>query len=118
MTSLDDVSPSSEASPVTPLSQKRTPKSSIKKRGRDTEINELLISSLASAQAKKPKVNDEEGYFGQVIAATIRRLTPRQKAMAKLRIQQVLTDIEFPPDYTPGVANNHFSTPPMPPYQS
>ena len=77
------MSPSSEASPVTPSSQKRTPKSSIKKRGRDTEIDELLISSLGSIQAKKPKVNHEEGYFGQVIAATICRLTPRHKAMAK-----------------------------------
>ena len=61
------MSPSSEASPVTPSFQKRTPKSSIKKRGRDTKIDDLLISSLASEQAKKPKVNDEECYFGQVM---------------------------------------------------
>ena len=51
---------------------------------------------------KKAKVtlNDEEGHFGHQVAATLRRYTPRQRAIAKLTIQQVLTDIEFSQDIT------------------
>ena len=54
-----------------------------------------------------------------MIAATLQRFTPRQKVMAKLGIQEVLTNIEFPFDYTANTANgNQFTTPPMPLYQS
>lgn len=84
-----------------------------KKRVRKDDIDELLVKSLNSLQEKKVKTvtNDEEGHFGQQVAATLRRYTPRQRALAKLRIQQVLTDVEFPPEFTsPG---NHFSTSPM-----
>lgn len=38
---------------------------------------------------------DEDGYFGQQIAATLHRFTPRQKAIVKLRMQQILVDTEF-----------------------
>ena len=39
---------------------------------------------------------DEEGHFGLQIAATLRRLTNRQKALAKLQIHHVLINIEVP----------------------
>lgn len=41
---------------------------------------------------------DEEGLFGRQLAATLRRFPSHHKAAAKLRIQQVLLDIEFGSD--------------------
>ncbi len=41
---------------------------------------------------------DAEELFGRHIAANLRRLTNRQKAEAKVCIQQVMIDIEFPAD--------------------
>ena len=40
--------------------------------------------------------SDEDTLFGLQVAATLRRLTSKQKATAKIRIQQVLLEIEFP----------------------
>ena len=82
----------------------------------NTMIDELLVHSLSSLQEKKPKVisDDEEGHFGQQVAATLRRFIPRQRAISKLRIQQVLTDIEFASEFGSSPGNQSFSTPPMP----
>ena len=41
---------------------------------------------------------DEDGLFGWQLAATLRRFPSHQKAAAKLRIQQILMDIEFGTD--------------------
>ena len=41
---------------------------------------------------------DEDGLFGRQLAATLRRFPSHHKAAAKLRIQQVLLDIEFGSD--------------------
>ena len=51
------------------------------------------IQERREKQAKKEI--DEEG---QQVAATLRRFTTRQKAFAKLQTEQVLVNIEFPPD--------------------
>ena len=48
-------------------------------------IDELLVKSLASLQQNKiakTEEIDEDGYFGQQIATTLRHFTPRQKAIA------------------------------------
>ena len=85
-----------------------------KRRIRADEVDELLVKSLNSLQEKKAKTVtiDEEGHFGKQVAASLRRYTPRQRAIAKLRIQQVLTEVEFPPEFM-SPTGNHFSTPPM-----
>ena len=64
-----------------------------KRRIRADEVDELLVKSLNSLQEKKAKTVtiDEEGHFGQQVTASLRQYTPRQRAIAKLRIQQVLT---------------------------
>ena len=41
---------------------------------------------------------DEEELFGRHITAVLRRFPARQKATAKLKIEQILVDIEFPED--------------------
>ena len=79
-----------------PMSDK---KRKCNKKSRNDDIDELLVKSLASLQEKKPKIaEDEEGLFGKQVAATLRRFTLHQKAIAKLQIQQALTTIEFPVD--------------------
>lgn len=73
----------------------------------------LLVKSLNSLQEKKPKVisDDEEGHFGQQVAATLSHFTPRQRAIGKLRVQQVLTDIEFTPKFGSSPGSQSFLTP-------
>jgi len=39
--------------------------------------------------------SDELDTFGKSVASTLRCLSPHQKAVAKVRIQQVLLDVEF-----------------------
>ena len=51
---------------------------------------------------------DEDQLFGRHIAVTLRRLTSRQKAMAKLCIQQVLIDVEFPEETNVANCNSYF----------
>ena len=41
------------------------------------------------------KYLDEEGLFGMQLAAKMRKLSEHQKAVVKLRIQEVLLDVEF-----------------------
>ena len=43
---------------------------------------------------------DEDDLFGRQIAATLHRLSNKQKAICKLQIQQVLLNVEFSTDYT------------------
>ena len=54
----------------------------------------MIISSLRSIGDKRAQRQDEEDeLFGRQVGATLRR---RQKSQAKLRIQQILMDVEFP----------------------
>ena len=41
---------------------------------------------------------DEDGLFGRQLAASLHRFPSHQKAAAKLKIQQILVDIEFGTD--------------------
>lgn len=59
-------------------------------------VDHAILKCLKHLDDKQPRALDEEELFGMHIAAVLRRLTNRQKAMARLRIQQVLTDVEFP----------------------
>ena len=55
-----------------------------------------MLRNLKNLEKKSAQKEDEDELFGKQIAATLRRLTYRQKAHAKMRIQGVLLDIEFP----------------------
>ena len=66
-------------------------------RGND-DLDELLIKNM---QHMQQRIDDEDAMFGRQVAATLRRLTNRQKAIAKLRIHGVLLDTEFPEQFTP-----------------
>ena len=69
-----------------------------KRKAKAEEIDELFVKSFTSLKHNKiakTEETDEDIYFGQQIAATLCRFTPRQKAIAKLRMQQILVDTEF-----------------------
>ena len=60
---------------------------------RKVELDPIDIEILS--QLKKSS-DDEEYTFGRSVALTLKRLEVKQKAQAKIRIQQLLYDIEFP----------------------
>lgn len=51
--------------------------------------------------------DDEDLAYSKTIALTLKRLEPQQKAQAKIKIQQLLYDIEFSP--TGSVPSHHQS---------
>lgn len=51
-------------------------------------------------QFKKTRLEEmkrmkNKGHYAEQVAATLRRFTPRQKAMAKMKIQELLFNVEF-----------------------
>ena len=62
------------------------------------EMDDLIERSLKNLQERRPETSDEAGHFGQQVAATLHRFTPRQMVLAKLQIDQVLLNIEFHPE--------------------
>ena len=81
-----------------------------RKSSRSEDIDELFVRSINMLQEKRKKKEelDEEGHFAHHAAGTLRRFNSRQKAIAKLRIEQVLVDVEFAQDnyFTPPVNYN------------
>ena len=62
-------------------------------------MDEAILKTLQKMEERRARRQDqvdEEQLFGQHVAAVLRRLTGRQKATARLRIEQVLIDVEFP----------------------
>ena len=56
------------------------------------EVDEAILKTLASSQ--DTQMYDEE-FFGRHIGAALRRLSPKQKALAKVQIEQVLLILNF-----------------------
>ena len=78
----------------------------------DPVEEEILIQLKQSGQQSTSEINDEDLSFGQMIAMNLKRLTPQQKAQAKIRIQQLLYEIEFTSSFT------HYQSSVLPPYNS
>lgn len=55
-----------------------------------------ILSQLKKSSDESTSHDDEEYTFGRSVALTLKRLEVKQKAQAKIRIQQLLYDIEFP----------------------
>ena len=62
-----------------------------------TALERRLLKDKKEAEKQAWPKNPETNY-GLEVAETLNRFTPRQKSLAKLRIQQVLFEIEFPTD--------------------
>lgn len=109
--SVQDLDPSNEelSQPMYPATAPGPlePSPKRRRRGSNNEVDDALLLLSRSAierqimQDKKeaeknaPPPNPETNY-GLEIAETLHRFTPRQRALAKLRIQQVLLEVEFP----------------------
>lgn len=57
------------------------------------EIEKEILKELRKEHAILPP--DEDLLFGQSIGASLQTLLPQQKALAKMRIQQVLYDVQY-----------------------
>ena len=88
---------------LTPASRSSSPppaRSQKRKRAENAEDGDkALIQSLnriqESARERRQQKEDLDINFGLEAAGRLKRLTPRQNALAKLQIQQVLFDTEF-----------------------
>ena len=83
-----------------------TPTALQKKRKKEDPLDEVLAESLKAFRekrsAKEQAVSLPSGpayHFGMEIAWRLHNMTPRQRALAQLRIQQVLYEMEFPPEH-------------------
>ena len=82
------------------------------------------LESLKEPAVKPPNDDDEDTLFMKSLIPQLKRLNPRNKAMARIEIQQVLNKFEFnfapnpvnpPPFMRPNVppVNPRFVPPPM-----
>ena len=89
-----------------------------KKRRREADPgDEALISSLKEVTAYAKEIKEKKAtrdkspnmHFGMEVAGQLDRLEQRQQAIAKVRIQQVLLNIEYPSS-TPDYPHPHHTT--------
>ena len=83
-----------------------------KKRKVIDPVEEVLIQIKQIGQQSTSEINDEDLSFGQIVAMSLIMLTPQQKAQAKIRMQQLLYEIEFTSSFT------HYQSSVLPPYNS
>ena len=68
------------------------------------ETDAVLLHTLGALAARPNKENevDPDTHFCMELASHLRRLPPRQNALAKIRLQQVVFDLEYlSTEYTP-----------------
>ena len=101
--SVDSSAAQSISQPVSPATSIIRQQPAVKKRkvSKGDEIDDMLMRSLKDIQERQNKrsgtdTSDGETHFGNHVAATLRRLTPKQQAIAKLQIDQILLNVEFP----------------------
>ena len=100
-------SSSQDSLPVTPSTQTQEPAEQLelgpsrkKKKTSTDPIEEALLQHLheeAEERRRRVVVEDTDGdHFGRHVSAVLKRLPGHARAMARLRIEQVLLDAEFP----------------------
>ena len=70
------------------------------------EVEDAFLQHLCekAEDRKKRQEDTDDDHFGWHVAAVLKRLPNRAKAIARLKIEQVLMDVEFPEPHS-------FSTP-------
>ena len=71
--------------------------------GKGDDLDYLVCRTLKNISDRRQ--DDDSELFGRQVGATLRCLNARQRAHAKLRIQQVLLDVEFPEPISQGSSN-------------
>ena len=97
-------STSSSFNSAPPKSSSRGPQQHRKRqRSPDQEIDDAICEGLCESRKRWQKRAELEAehknpdnHFGRDVGERLYRMTPRQKAITKVRIQQVLLEIEFP----------------------
>ena len=85
-----------------------------------TKEDVVLDEALSALKAVKEKNIDEDDVYGQTIAFSMRNIkNARQKAYAKIRIQQILFKAQFGvTDTVPSATSSQFSQPMSPQFQN
>jgi hypothetical protein len=95
--------------------------SKIKKKEEVINLDKVLLTEIVNT-----KEEDEDGYFGASIAASLRKMDPKKKMLARIKIQQAIYDVEcgmqspqptppqgqYPPILAPHLASYTFSIQP------
>ena len=85
-----------------PPRPKKTKKSS-------TPTEDLELEILKELRRNQSDAPDEDDLFGQSIAATLKKFNAQQKALVKMRIQQLLYEVQFcPPQPPPPTSSQQF----------
>ena len=93
--------PSTSSSGPSKSSSRDTQHRKRQQNSRGEEIDMAILEGLKEARTRREKKSEAEHnnpdcYFGKVVGERLYRMTPHQSAIAKVRIQQVLLEIEFP----------------------
>ena len=59
------------------------------------EVDLEILRQLKDLDKKEPEQPDEEDLYAKSVAGTLKKMTPEQRAMAKLKIQQVLYEVQY-----------------------
>ena len=95
--SISNSSQSDIANTSKPITPNITTHCTGKRRKPRDPVSEQIINYLNSKKSpsEHPQVKTNEEYFALSIVPTLKRMTDKQKALAKIRIQQLLYEIEF-----------------------
>lgn len=70
---------------------------------REEQLDEAILEGLRESRMRRERreeakaaENNADMYFGKYVGETLHEMAPRQKAIAKSRIQQVLLEVQFP----------------------
>ena len=109
----------STATPASPIPQPRSQKRK-RVQTREEDLDQALLQDILDSRERRRGKSAEtpknpEVHFGLEIAERLNQMTPRLKAVAKMRIQQVLLEVEFPeptmpppsPSQTTGFYSNY-----------
>ena len=59
-------------------------------------IDMEILQQLKKTALSIMDTDDEDFVFGRAIALTMKNLQPQQKSLAKIKIQQLVHEVEFP----------------------
>ena len=66
-----------------------------KRRKRPLSPDDLEREILAELKRDAPQERDEDDLFGLSVGASLKKMTPQQKALAKVQIQKVMFEIQY-----------------------
>lgn len=75
---------------------------------KDEEVEDALLKTLRGVQEKQQASTNPNHHFGLEVAERLQQLTPHQAALAKVKIQQIMLECEFPPESYPH--SHHYGT--------